>query len=158
MQQKITPFLWFDTQAEEAVALYTRLFKDARAGRVTRYPEGGPGPAGGVMTATFSIEGQAFIALNGGPMYRFSPAISFVVHCDSQAEIDRLWAGLSEGGSTQPCGWLTDRFGVSWQIVPRELDRLMTDPDPARAQRVMQAMLGMTRFDIAALHAARDAA
>lgn len=158
MQQKITPFLWFDTQAEEAVALYTRLFKDARAGRVTRYPEGGPGPAGSVMTATFSIEGQSFIALNGGPMYRFSPAISFVVHCDSQAEIDRLWAGLSEGGSTQPCGWLTDRFGVSWQIVPRELDQLMTDPDPARAQRVMQAMLGMTRFDIAALHAARDAA
>ncbi|WP_284615371.1 VOC family protein [Aquabacterium humicola] len=158
MQQKITPFLWFDTQAEEAVALYTRLFKDARAGRVTRYPEGGPGPAGSVMTATFSIEGQAFIALNGGPMVKFSPAISFVVHCDSQAEIDRLWAGLSEGGSTQPCGWLTDRFGVSWQVVPRELDQLMTDPDPARAQRVMRAMLGMTRFDIAALHAARDAA
>jgi predicted 3-demethylubiquinone-9 3-methyltransferase (glyoxalase superfamily) len=156
MQQKITPFLWFDTQAEDAVALYTRLFKDARAGAVTRYPEGGPGPAGSVMTATFSIEGQPFIALNGGPMYKFSPAISFVVHCDSQAEIDHLWAGLAEGGSTQQCGWLTDRFGVSWQIVPRELERLMTDPDPARAQRVMQAMLGMAKFDIAALHAARD--
>ncbi|NRF67020.1 VOC family protein [Aquincola sp. S2] len=154
--QKIAPFLWFDTQAEEAVELYTRLFNNARTGKVARYGEAGPGPKGSVMTASFELEGQEFIALNGGPMFKFSPAISFVVRCETQAEIDHLWVGLSEGGSTQQCGWLTDRFGVSWQVVPSVLEKLLTDPDPQRAQRVMQAMLGMVKFDIAGLHAAYE--
>lgn len=152
--QKVTPFLWFDDKAEEAMRFYTSVFPDSKAGTVTRYGEAGPGPKGSVMTATFTLLGQEFIALNGGPLFPFTPAVSFVVNCDTQREVDDYWEKLSAGGKTQQCGWLTDRFGLSWQIVPTAMGRLMEGGDAARSNRVMKAMLGMTKLDIAALEEA----
>ncbi len=150
----ITPFLWFDGKAEEAARFYTSVFKGSKLGAITRYGEAGPGPEGSVMTATFEVAGQEFIALNGEPIFKFTPAISFVVNCETQQEVDEYWEKLSAGGSTNQCGWLTDRYGVSWQIVPTVMERLMSDPDPARANRVMKAMLQMTKLDIAGLERA----
>jgi predicted 3-demethylubiquinone-9 3-methyltransferase (glyoxalase superfamily) len=146
--QKITPFLWFDGAAEEAMNFYVSIFKNSKVGRVTRCGDSGPGPKGSVMTATFQLEGQEFIALNGGPMFNFSPAISFFVNCETQAEVDELWERLLAGGEKQRCGWLKDKFGVSWQIIPSVLGRLMNDPDPVKAKNVMQAMLQMEKLDI----------
>ena len=153
--QKITPFLWFDHQAEEAVNFYTGIFANSKILDIGRYGEAGPGPVGSVMTVRFQIEGQRFVALNGGPVFNFTPAISFVVDCKTQEEVDRLWGRLSAGGGeTGQCGWLTDRYGISWQVVPTRLAELASDPDPAKAKRVMQAMLTMTKIDIATLEAA----
>ena len=148
---KITPFLWFEHQAEEAMNFYVAVFKNSRAGSVTRCGDAGPGPKGSVMTASFELEGQRFTALNGGPRFRFTEAISFVVSCETQEEVDELWERLAEGGETQQCGWLKDRFGLSWQIVPVVLMELISDPDPERSRRVMEAMLQMTKLDIARL-------
>lgn len=156
--QKITPFLWFDTQAEEAVNFYVSVFKNARIGAVSRYGEGGPSPAGSVMVVPFEIEGQEFLALNGGPTFTFSPAISFVVNCETQDEVDWYWDKLSAGGQVQQCGWLTDKFGITWQIVPTILGTLMGDPDPVKSNQVMQAMLQMIKLDIAGLQRAYDQA
>jgi predicted 3-demethylubiquinone-9 3-methyltransferase (glyoxalase superfamily) len=157
---KIATFLWFDDQAEEAANLYVRLFResgqDAAIGDVMRYGASGPRPKGTVMTVTFTLSGQEFIALNGGPHFTFSPAISLFVKCADQAEVDRFWEALSEGGKTERCGWLTDRFGLSWQIVPTVLGKMLQDADPARAGRVMQAMLQMIKLDIDALKKAYD--
>jgi predicted 3-demethylubiquinone-9 3-methyltransferase (glyoxalase superfamily) len=154
--QKITPFLWFDDNAEEAVNLYVSLFKDSKIESVTRYGDAGPGPKGTVMMVTFQLEGQEFMALNGGPVFTFSPAISFFVDCETQEEVDRLWDKLSEGGEQQQCGWLRDRFGVTWQIMPSILGRLTGDPDPVKSQRVVQAMLQMHKLDSAVLQRAYD--
>jgi|SRR4051812_3776181 len=154
--QKITTFLTFNGRAEEAVNLYTSVFKNAKVTTTSRYGDAGPGPKGTLMVATFEIEGQTFIALNGGPSFTFSQGISLLVNCETQAEVDELWEKLSEGGQKQPCGWLTDRFGVSWQIVPTILGKLMSDPDPQKAGRVMKAMLGMSKLDIAALKSAYE--
>ena len=154
MMQKITPFLWFNDQAEEAMIHYTSIFKNSKIGSVSRYGEGGPGAAGMVMSATFEIEGQQFMALNGGPHFSFTPAISLFVNCESQAEVDDLWDRLSEGGAGGRCGWLTDKFGLSWQIVPSVLGELMGDPDPEKSGRVMNAMLQMDKLDIAGLQRA----
>lgn len=148
---KITPFLWFDNQAEEAMNFYVSVFKNSKVLSVNRYGEGSPAPKGTVMTANFQLEGQAFTALNGGPMFKFTPAISFVVHCETQAEVDEYWEKLSAGGKENQCAWLEDKFGVSWQIVPNVLIELLSDPDPAKAGRVMQAMMQMTKIDIAVL-------
>jgi predicted 3-demethylubiquinone-9 3-methyltransferase (glyoxalase superfamily) len=156
--QKITPFLWFDNQAEEAVNFYTSVFKNARVGKVSRYGDAGPGPRGTVMTASFNLDGQEFIALNGGPQFKFSPAISFVVNCETQQEIDHYWSKLSAGGRTDQCGWLTDKFGVSWQIVPTILGQLMSDQDAEKSGRVMQALLQMTKLDIDGLKDAYEGA
>lgn len=153
---KITPFLWFDGTAEEAMNFYTSIFKNSKIGQVTRCGEQGPGPTGSVLTASFELEGQHFMALNGGPMYKFTPAISLFVSCDSQAEVDELWDKLSSGGQTMPCGWLTDRFGVSWQIIPTVMMQLLGDKDPGRAARATQAMLKMSKIDLAALKKAAD--
>lgn len=149
--QKITPFLWFDNTAEEAVNYYVALFKDARINSLSRYPEGTPGQAGSVMTVEFTLFGQDFIALNGGPYYQFTPAISFFIKCEDQAEVDRYWDSLSAGGQVQQCGWLTDRFGITWQVVPTILGKLLSDPDPVKANRVTQAMLKMVKLDVAGL-------
>lgn len=154
--QHITPCLWFDNQAEEAMNFYLLIFKDSKVLGVNRYGKGAPLPEGTVMTANFQLNGQAFTALNGGPMYTFSPAISFVVHCETQAEVDHYWAKLSEGGKENQCAWLDDKFGVSWQIVPNILIQLLNDPDPAKAGRVMQAMLKMKKIDIAILQQAYE--
>ncbi len=154
--QKITPFLWFDSNAEEAVKFYTSIFKDSKVGSITRYGDAGPGPKGSVMTATFELHGQEFVALNGGPHFTFSPAISFVVNCETQQEVDELWGKLSAGGATEQCGWLRDRFGVSWQIVPTVLVEMLQDKDSAKAQRVMAAMLKMVKLDIKALREAYE--
>ena len=155
--QKISPFLWFDNQAEEAVGFYLSLFDDSRITTTLRYPQNSTiGDPGSVMSLGFELAGQEFMALNGGPDFRFNPSISFYVHCEDQAEIDRLWAALGEGGAYNQCGWLTDRFGVSWQVVPRALDQMLTDSDPERANRVMQAMLQMKKLDIDALKRAYD--
>lgn len=148
---KITPFLWFDSNAEEAVNFYVSVFKNSKIENISRYGEAGPGPKGSVMTATFQIEGQHFMALNGGPHYKITPAISFMVNCETQAEVDELWDKLVAGGQPMACGWLTDKFGVSWQITPRILNELLRDKDPAKAQRVMQAMMQMIKIDIQAL-------
>jgi predicted 3-demethylubiquinone-9 3-methyltransferase (glyoxalase superfamily) len=157
--QKITPFLWFDDQAEEAANFYVSLLDDSEVTEISRYPEGSPGPAGQVMTVNFTLAGQEFTALNGGPQFTFDEAISFVVHCKDQDEVDRLWAQLTEdGGAPGQCGWLTDRFGLSWQIVPDRLNELLTDPDPGRAQRAMQAMLQMQKIEIKTLEDAANAA
>jgi predicted 3-demethylubiquinone-9 3-methyltransferase (glyoxalase superfamily) len=155
--QKISPFLWFDTEAEEAANLYVSIFKNAKILSVTRYGEAGPGPAGSVMTVDFELDGQHFTALNGGPQFKFNESISFSVDCKSQEEVDDFWEKLSAGGEEGPCGWLKDRYGLSWQINPTRLGELLSDPDPAKAGRVMQAMLRMTKIDIAALQAAYDA-
>ncbi len=154
--QKITPFLWFDSNAEEAMNFYVSIFKDSKVLSVKRNGENGPGPKGTVMMGTFQIEGQQFYVLNGGPAFKFSPAISFFVHCDIQSEIDHLWEKLSAGGETQRCGWLKDKFGVSWQIVPTVLGKMMAGPDASKSQRAMMAMLQMEKFDIAKLQAAYD--
>ncbi len=154
--QKITPFLWFDGKAEEAMNFYVSVFKHAKVGRVTRYGEGGPAPKGTVMSATFQLEGQEFFALNGGPMYSFTPAISFFVNCETQQEVDELWDKLSAGGEQQRCGWLKDKYGLSWQIIPSLLGTLLGDKDAAKTQRVMQAMLQMNKIDIKGLQQAAD--
>ena len=138
---KIFPFLWFDHQAEEAVTFYTSIFKNSKIGSVSRYGDAGPGPKGSVMVMEFELEGQKFTALNGGPVFTFTPAISFFVNCESQEEVDHLWEKLSEGGEKGQCGWLKDKYGLSWQIVPTILGQLMGDPDPEKAGRVTQAML-----------------
>ena len=157
MLQKIVPFLWFNDQAEEAATLYTSLFDNSRVLEISRYAEGSPGPAGQVMTVSFELEGQRFTALNGGPQFPFTEAISFFVHCEDQAEVDRLWDALTaNGGQESMCGWLRDRFGVSWQIIPSALMRLMSDPDRERAGAVMQAMLQMHKIEVAILQAAYD--
>ena len=155
---KITPCLWFDDEGEDAARYYTGIFDNSRILQVSHYGPAGPRPEGMVMTVNFEIEGQQFLALNGGPEFRFNEAISFQVHCQSQEEVDKFWTKLSEGGEEGPCGWLKDRFGVSWQIVPTVLEELVADPDPERSQRAMKAMLGMKKIDIAELHKAVDAA
>jgi predicted 3-demethylubiquinone-9 3-methyltransferase (glyoxalase superfamily) len=152
--QKITPFLWFDDQAEEAMNFYTSIFKNSKIVSVTHYGEAGPGAKGTVMSATFEIQGQEFIALNGGPHFKFSPAISFFVNCETQEEVDELWEKLSEGGKTNRCGWLDDKFGVSWQIVPTALGELLQDKDAEKSKKVMVAMLQMDKLDIETLRRA----
>jgi predicted 3-demethylubiquinone-9 3-methyltransferase (glyoxalase superfamily) len=152
--QKITPFLWFNGDAEEAAQFYTSVFKNSRVIRMTRYGDGGPGPKGTVMSVIFELEGQEFYALNGGPMFTFSPAISFFVNCETQVEVDALWAKLSEGGEKQQCGWLRDKYGVTWQIIPSLLGKMLGDRDPRKAKAVMEAMLQMHKIDIAALEKA----
>jgi len=153
--QKISPFLWFDNNAEEAVQFYTSIFKNSKMGAVSRYGEAGPGPEGSVMVATFEIEGVQFTALNGGPMFKFTEAISFVVNCESQEEVDHYWNELTaDGGKESRCGWLKDKFGLSWQIVPTALGKMMRDPDKEKAKRVMQAMLKMNKIIIADLEKA----
>ncbi len=153
---KITPCLWFDTEGEAAAALYTSIFKNSRILHVTHYTAAGPRPEGMVMMVTFELDGQEFVALNGGPEFTFDEAISFQVNCDSQQEIDEFWAKLSDGGSEGPCGWLKDKFGVSWQIVPRLMDEVLRDPDPEKTQRAMKAVLGMGKIDIAEVQRAID--
>ena len=152
--KKITPFLWFDGQAEEAANFYTAIFKNSKIGEVTRYGKGTPELEGRVMTISFELEGMQFTALNGGPHFHFTEAISFVVDCQSQAEVDALWEKLTDGGEESQCGWLKDKFGVSWQIVPRELIELLNDPDPDKAQSVTEAMLQMKKIDLPTLRAA----
>lgn len=147
--QKITPFLWFDTQAEEAAKFYTSIFKNSKIGSIKRYR-----PKGTVMTVAFQIEGQEFVALNGGPQFNFTPAISLFVNCETQEEVDKLWDNLVDGGKPMQCGWLTDKYGISWQIIPAALGKLMNDPDPKKANRVMQAMLQMVKIDVRGLQEA----
>jgi predicted 3-demethylubiquinone-9 3-methyltransferase (glyoxalase superfamily) len=154
--QKITPFLWFDGKAEEAMNFYVSIFKNSRVGSITRYGDAGPGPKGTVMIAAFQLEGQDFVALNGGPQYTFTPAISLFVDCKTQQEVDELWDKLSKGGETNRCGWLRDKYGLSWQIVPSALRELMGDKDPEKSKRVMKAMLQMTKIDIQGLKQAYD--
>jgi len=157
--QKITPFLWFNGQAEEAAHFYSEIFKDAKIKDLVRYPEGSPdGQAGKLMTATLEIEGQEFNLLNGGPQFRFTEAISFVINCDSQEEVDTYWNQLTaDGGQPGQCGWLKDKFGLSWQVIPVQLSQILADPDPERSAKAAAAMLKMQKIDIAALEAARDA-
>jgi predicted 3-demethylubiquinone-9 3-methyltransferase (glyoxalase superfamily) len=154
--QKITPFLWFDGKAEEAAKFYTSIFKNSKIGRIARYGEGGPGPKGAVLSATFELDGQEFIALNGGPQFTFSPAISFFVNCETQEEVDEIWEKLCAGGKKNRCGWLQDKFGVSWQVIPTALGKLMSDPDPEKSGRVMKAMLQMEKIDIRGLQQAHE--
>ncbi|HXR42670.1 MAG TPA: VOC family protein [Acidothermaceae bacterium] len=156
--QKTRPCLWFDTQAEEAATFYTSLFKNSEITEVSRYGEAGPGPAGSVLTVTFTLDGDEFLALNGGPEFKFNEAVSFQINCDDQDEVDHFWNSLSDGGEEGPCGWLKDKFGLSWQVVPTALPRLLSDPDPGRADRAMKAMLSMGKLDIAALEKAADGA
>jgi len=154
--QKITTFLWFDDKAEEAANFYVSLFKNSKIGAISRYGEGSPGPKGKVMVVTFQLGGQEFMALNGGPVFTFTPAISLLVNCETQAEVDELWGKLSAGGKKDRCGWLTDKYGVSWQIVPTVLGQMMQDKDPEKSRRVMQAMLAMDKLDIARLKQAYE--
>ena len=156
--QKITPFLWFDGQAEEAANFYVSIFPNSKIRKVMRYSEAGPAPAGSVMTVDFELDGQRFTALNGGPVYKFTAAISFVVHCQTPDEGDHYWDKLSAGGSEVQCGWLKDKYGLSWQVVPSALIELVQDKDPAKSQRVMAAMMQMKKIDIAGLKAAYAAA
>jgi predicted 3-demethylubiquinone-9 3-methyltransferase (glyoxalase superfamily) len=149
--QKITPWLWFDGQAEEAARFYTSVFKNSTVTDTKYYGEAGPLPKGTVMTVSFNLEGQDFVGLNGGPEFKFNEAISLMVDCETQDEVDELWNRLSEGGEEGPCGWLKDRFGVSWQIIPRKLSELLDDPDPEKSNRVMMAMLGMGKIEIKGL-------
>jgi predicted 3-demethylubiquinone-9 3-methyltransferase (glyoxalase superfamily) len=153
--QKITPFLWFDHQAEEAAGFYVSIFPNSKILKVLRYGKAGPGLPGSVMTVEFQLEGQIFVALNGGPHFKFTEAISFVVNCQTQSEVNAYWEKLSVGGSEIQCGWLKDKFGLSWQIVPTVLPELLGDPDPEKAQRVMKAMLSMKKLDIHALRQAQ---
>ena len=155
-KQKITPFLWFNDNAEEAINLQTSIFKNSKIGNIARYGEAGPGPKGSVMTATFQIEGQEFIALNGGPHFKFTEAVSFVMDCDTQEEVDEFWEKLSAGGEKSRCGWLKDKFGLSWQVVPNILNKLMLDKDPEKSKRVMQAMMKMDKLIIADLQKAYE--
>lgn len=154
MAKKITPFLWFDNQAEDAANFYVSVFKNSKVLEVSRYGEGGPGPAGTVMVINFTLDGQEFSALNGGPQYQFTEAISFQIDCGGQDEVDYLWDNLTAGGEPGPCGWLKDKFGLSWQVVPRRLVELLQDPDPEKAGRVMQAMMQMGKIEIAKLEEA----
>lgn len=154
--QKIIPFMWFDSNAEEAANFYVSIFKNSRILDVSRYAEGGPRPAGTVLVASFELDGQEFKALNGGPVFKFTEAISFFVSCETQDEVDDLWEKLSAGGEKGQCGWLKDKFGMSWQVVPTALGGLMSDPDPAKASRVTQALMQMTKIDIKGLENARD--
>jgi predicted 3-demethylubiquinone-9 3-methyltransferase (glyoxalase superfamily) len=154
--QKITPFLWFDGKAEEAMHFYTSIFKNSKIGNVSRYGDADPGPKGSVMSATFQLDGQEFYALNGGPHFTFTPAISFFVNCKTQEEVDELWNKLSEGGEKGRCGWLKDKFGLSWQIIPSALGELLHDKDPRKSGRVMQAMMKMDKIDIEGLQQAYD--
>ena len=154
IKQRITPFLWFDRQAEEAANFYVSIFPNSKIGSTSRYGEAGPGPKGSVMTVAFDLDGLSFTALNGGPMFKFTEAISLVVHCETQAEVDHYWDKLSAGGQQVQCGWLKDKYGLSWQIVPNALIELVQDKDPAKSQRVMAAMMQMKKIDIAGLKAA----
>lgn len=154
--QKITTFLWFDNQAEEAMNFYVSIFKNAKVLSITRWGDAGPGPQGTVLLTKFQLEGQEFIALNGGPQFKFTEAISLVVNCETQAEVDEMWEKLSAGGEEGDCSWLKDKYGLSWQIVPRILFELLQDKDPAKAGRVMQAMLQMKKIDIATLKRAAE--
>ncbi len=156
MTQKITPCLWFDDNAEEAMNFYVSVFKNSEVLNINRYGDAGPGVAGTVMTTTFRLDGQEFMALNGGPHFKFTEAISFFIDCESQEEVDELWEKLSEGGETSQCGWLKDKFGLSWQVVPSVLGEMLQGPDRERANRVMQAMLQMTKIDIAKLKQAYE--
>jgi predicted 3-demethylubiquinone-9 3-methyltransferase (glyoxalase superfamily) len=156
MPQKITPNLWFDTEAEEAADFYTSVFKNSRIVNVAHYTEAGPRPAGTVMTVEFELDGQRFVGINGGPQFTFDEAVSFQISCEDQDEVDYYWERLTEGGEEGPCGWLKDRFGLSWQVVPTGMAELFDDPDPERARRAMQAMLQMRKLDIEALQRAAD--
>jgi predicted 3-demethylubiquinone-9 3-methyltransferase (glyoxalase superfamily) len=157
MSGKITPFLWFDNQAEEAVNFYVSVFKNSEVLSINRYPEGAPGIGGNVITANFRLNGQEFVALNGGPQFKFTEAISFVIDCESQEEVDYYWDKLTaDGGEESQCAWLKDKYGLSWQVVPRQLMEYLGDPDPEKAGRVMQAMLQMQKIDIAKLQEAYD--
>jgi predicted 3-demethylubiquinone-9 3-methyltransferase (glyoxalase superfamily) len=158
MSQKIIPNLWFDSQAEQAAEFYTSVFEDSRILGTTRYPEGSPGEPGTVMTVEFELRGQRFVGINGGPMFPFTEAVSFQVDCEDQAQVDYFWERLSDGGEEGQCGWLKDRFGLSWQVVPQGMEALFADPDPARAQRAVQAMMGMSKLDLSALREAADGA
>lgn len=152
---KITPFLWFDNQAEEAMNFYVSIFRNSKTGEIRRWGKGGPGPEGSVISASFELDGRPYIALNGGQHYRLTPAFSMFVSCESQAEVDELWEKLSAGGTPSRCGWLTEKFGLSWQIIPTALGAALGNPDPEKAKRAMQAMLQIVKFDIAALEAAQ---
>ena len=153
---KITPFLWFDNQAEDAMNFYVSIFKSSKVVAVTRNVEGGPGPKGTVLTAAFQLDGQPFTALNGGPQFKFTEAVSFVVHCESQNEVDEYWGKLSAGGATQQCGWLKDKYGLSWQIVPTALPAMLQDKDSAKVGRVIKALMPMTKIDIGKLKEAYE--
>ena len=156
MKQKIVPNLWFDTEAEEAAEFYVSVFDNSRIVNVTHYPEGAPREAGMVMTVEFELDGQRFIGINGGPEFKFDEAVSFAIECETQDEIDYFWSKLSDDGEEGPCGWLKDRYGLSWQVVPTGMEELFADPDKGRAERAMKAMLGMRKLDIAALRRAAD--
>jgi predicted 3-demethylubiquinone-9 3-methyltransferase (glyoxalase superfamily) len=156
--ERTTPCLWFDTQGEEAANFYVSVFPNSRIVRVSRYGEAGPRAAGMVMTVDFELDGRSYIALNGGPDFTFSEAVSFQINCADQEEVDYYWSKLSEGGEEGPCGWLKDRFGLSWQVVPTALNELVNDPDPAKSQAVMRAMLGMRKIVVSELEAAYEAA
>jgi predicted 3-demethylubiquinone-9 3-methyltransferase (glyoxalase superfamily) len=156
--EKITPFLWFDTEGEDAARFYASVFPNSKIGEIARYGSAGPRPEGTVMTVSFELDGQRFVALNGGPEFTFSEAVSFLVNCDTQDEVDSYWSALSEGGEEGPCGWLKDKFGLSWQIVPKRLPELLADPDRERAQRVMEAMLKMKKIEVDELERAAAAA
>jgi len=156
--QKITPFLWFDSQAEEAANYYVSVFRNSKIRRTARYGDAGPGPKGSVMTVEFELDGNEFVALNGGPHYQITPAVSFVVNCKDQADVDYYWDKLTAGGMPVQCGWLTDKFGVSWQVVPTRLSELLVDPDKSKAQRVMAAMMKMVKLDVPTLEQAARAA
>jgi predicted 3-demethylubiquinone-9 3-methyltransferase (glyoxalase superfamily) len=156
---KISSFLWFDTQAEEAANFYVSVFPNSKIGKVARYGDAGPGPKGGVMTVEFELDGKPFMALNGGPQFKFTEAISFVVHCNTQQEVDTYWNKLLQGGGQESqCGWLKDKFGLSWQIVPTILGQLLSDPDPEKSKRAMEAMLEMKKIDIPTLQRAAEQA
>jgi predicted 3-demethylubiquinone-9 3-methyltransferase (glyoxalase superfamily) len=157
VKQRITTFLWFDKEAEDAAKYYTSIFKNSRILEVARFGEAGPGPKGSVMTVSFELDGQEFIALNGGPQFKFTEAISLVVNCETQKEVDEFWSKLSAGGQEVECGWLKDKYGLSWQVTPTVLPRLLQDPDARKAQRVMEAMLQMKKIDIAGLERAAAA-
>jgi len=154
--QKITPFLWFDGKAEEAMNFYVSIFQNSKVISIARYGEAGPGPKGTVMSATFQLDGQEFFALNGGPQFTFSPAISFFVNCETQQEVDELWEKLSEGGEKGRCGWLKDKYGLSWQVIPSALGEMLRDKDPEKSGRVMTAMLQMDKIDIKTLRRAYE--
>jgi len=154
--QKITPFLWFNGNAEDAMNFYTSIFKNSKIGRITRYGDAGPGPKGTVMSATFQLDGQEFMALNGGPQFKFTEAISFFVNCETQEEVDELWEKLSAGGQKSRCGWLKDKYGLSWQIIPSALGEMLGDKDPEKSRRVMKAMLQMDKIDIRRLQEAHE--
>ncbi len=154
--QKISPFLWFDDKAEEAVDFYASVFKNSKILNISRYGDAGPGPKGAVMSVTFELNGQEFMALNGGPLFKFSEAISFFVHCETQQEVDELWEKLSASGEKQRCGWLKDKYGLSWQIVPTVLGKLLNQSDPGKSKKVMEAMLKMNKLDINGLRQASE--